>query len=146
MPGQAVIVISFPEPENDMELGSIIEVLKNAFEGREPRPHMFMGVNNVADRVISVFSPLYTPAENGEAMVEKVPLVIYQDGKRIVIGEAEVDGDQVKATITDNDMANRLGVSDVSHFSVGDPDTETRISDIDAARIKRRNVFDPDKE
>lgn len=68
MPGKAVIVVSFPEPEDDMELGAIIQTLKDTFADRDDGPElkMYMGVNNVADRVIDIFAPLSTPVEPDE--------------------------------------------------------------------------------
>lgn len=79
-------------------------------------------------------------------MADKVPLVVYKDGKRIVIGEAEVEEDgSIKANITDHEMAETLGVSEVGVFSIGHE--HEALSDFSLEPpFKRRNVFDQNKD
>lgn len=64
MPGNAVIVVSFPEPENDMEMAHIIQTLQMTFAGK-PQVKLHMGINDVADRVIDIFSPLNEGGDDG---------------------------------------------------------------------------------
>ncbi len=52
----AVIIFSFPEPEDSLELGAIIQETKKFFEGRE-NVKAHLAVNNAADQIISMFDP-----------------------------------------------------------------------------------------
>lgn len=64
MPGQAVIVVSFPEPQSDVELAKYIRNVKAPFVTRtDVKVHM--AVNDVADKVIEIFSPLHEQEKNG---------------------------------------------------------------------------------
>jgi hypothetical protein len=52
----AVIIFSFPEPDDALELGAIIQETKKFFEGRE-NVKAHLAVNNAADQIISMFDP-----------------------------------------------------------------------------------------
>lgn len=57
----------------------------------------------------------------GVSETKRVPLVIYGPEGRKVIGEAEVDGDEITANVTDMDAWKDLGFSDsLDHLSIGE--------------------------
>lgn len=71
-------------------------------------------------------------------MGKKVPVVCYKDGERIIVGEAEIDGDKIFATITDHDTMDKVyGDTDYSHFSIGSDEVKTGQPD-----PLRKNIFD----
>lgn len=67
-------------------------------------------------------------------MGEKLPLVVYKDGKRIVVGEAELEGDHILAEVIDLEIIQALR-PDMSHFSIDEDVKPTR-----------RNVFEHNEE
>lgn len=75
-------------------------------------------------------------------MSKKFPLVYYkEDGERVVVGEAEIDGDKITALVTDTEALTELMPIDYSHFSVGeDGDVEMGLMG-DRRKAERRNVF-----
>lgn len=76
-------------------------------------------------------------------VADKLPLVVYRNGERVIIGEAELNEDgTVSATIDDEEMRKKLGVSDMSHFSID----ESHLVDNNVLPFKRHNVFDQDKD
>lgn len=66
MPGKAVIVISFDEPDDSMILGGYIEAAQQGFPAlKKPGTKISMGIKDVADRVIAIFEPLEEEKEDG---------------------------------------------------------------------------------
>lgn len=60
---QAVIVFSFPEPEDPATVGLIIESAKSLFEGID-KVKVFMAINEFADTIISIIDPIDKPESN----------------------------------------------------------------------------------
>lgn len=71
-------------------------------------------------------------------MGKKVPLVIYKNGERQIVGECELDDDKIFATVTDEETAKKLmrDSTNMEHFSIG----EDEVSKGQAP--KHHNVFD----
>lgn len=74
-------------------------------------------------------------------MADKLPLVVYRNGKRIVVGDAEIEGDHISAQITDPVMIEKLSIG-LEHVSIGFDEA----SIIEGVKPKRRNVFEQDKD
>jgi hypothetical protein len=66
MPGKAVIVCIFDEPDDDMTLAAVIYKAQEEFNSM-PGVKLRMGIKDVADRVIEVFSPLDEEESDGAA-------------------------------------------------------------------------------
>lgn len=66
-----------------------------------------------------------------------VPLVVYIDGERKVIGDAEVSATgEVTARFASHEMADRLGFISPNHFSLG-PSPDDRVQE-DIKRLRRQ--------
>lgn len=59
----AVVVFSFPEPKDPTTLGMIIESAKKSFTNMED-VKIHLGIQDVADTIISVFDPLHKEDSN----------------------------------------------------------------------------------
>ncbi len=60
---QAVLVFSFPEPQDSISLGLIIEAAKKVFDNM-PEMKIHLGIRDAADSVIAVFNPLHEEESN----------------------------------------------------------------------------------
>lgn len=63
-------------------------------------------------------------------MTNKVPLVYYKDGERIVVGEADIDGNKIWATVTDPDLVKCLSATDYGAFAIMPEPAQAEIHNI----------------
>ena len=86
---QVVLVFSFPEPEDTISLGLIIEAAKKTFDNM-PDMKIHMGINDVADEVVAIFDPLHK---------EENTLVEHARRELSLIGQTEEDPEFTKSII-----------------------------------------------
>lgn len=84
-----VVVFSFPEPEDSVFLGLILEAAKKPFHNMSDMK-IHMGINNVADQVISIFNPLRQEESN---------LVKHARSELALIGQSESDPEFTESII-----------------------------------------------
>lgn len=74
----AVVVFSFPEPQDSVTLGMVIASAKKSFDNM-PDVKIHLGIKDVADTVITVFDPLHKEDSNLVAHAKRELEIINSD-------------------------------------------------------------------